>query len=330
MTSDLGATATSTIWRRSPGRQRWRDSAACSFRSTLQGEDSWIVSAALAREIPSLDIRHRIPSDLRHAGVRRQDVGHIPALLGREAGLETGGGGRSGQWSGASAITSKGADRIARAGEFLEVATGIWGQEGFTFKGRFFEVEEGGLRHPLSRYRRPPVTLSGATPRRWPSRPSTATSTSGSRPGPTSWSNTSVNWIAWPRLRGGTSGTASSWPWWLGRQQREAWDEVRRLWLQAGAGNRKSSTGSCWHRNSGQGFRLIGQHAPPLASWAATSRWLPTCAACMKPGSRCSTSAPARRLEEAYRFGEHVVPLLVAESRPAVCKRCSPADLKSP
>ena len=31
-------------------------------------------------------------------------------------------------------------------------------------EGRFFEVEEGGLRDPLTRYRRPPVTLSGATP----------------------------------------------------------------------------------------------------------------------------------------------------------------------
>ena len=77
--------------------------------------------------------------------------------------------------------------------------------------------------------------------------------------------------------------------------------------------------GSCWHRT------LVGlsTHRPARRRHRRRGQLraggvLPAQRA-STPGSRCSTSAPARRLEEAYRFGEHVAPLLSPGWPQAVC-----------
>lgn len=53
------------------------------------------------------------------------------------------------------------ADLLPRIDEFLTVAKGVITQTGFNFKGRFFEVLEGGFSGPLSGHPVPTVYLSG-------------------------------------------------------------------------------------------------------------------------------------------------------------------------
>ncbi|MFI6323081.1 LLM class flavin-dependent oxidoreductase [Nonomuraea sp. NPDC050556] len=59
----------------------------------------------------------------------------------------------------------EGADRYARAEEFLTVAKGVWYEPGYTFAGRFYEVLAGGFQPPLSGSAFPRVHLSGTSRR---------------------------------------------------------------------------------------------------------------------------------------------------------------------
>ncbi|HEP8866711.1 TPA: LLM class flavin-dependent oxidoreductase [Pseudomonas aeruginosa] len=53
------------------------------------------------------------------------------------------------------------ADLLPRIDEFLTVARGVITQAPFTFAGRFFEVLDGGFKGPLSGQRVPPIYLAG-------------------------------------------------------------------------------------------------------------------------------------------------------------------------
>ncbi|NUU21648.1 MAG: LLM class flavin-dependent oxidoreductase [Streptomycetaceae bacterium] len=56
-----------------------------------------------------------------------------------------------------------GADRYARADEFLTVAKGVWHDESFTYEGRFHQVVAGGFTGPLRDVPFPRVHLSGTS-----------------------------------------------------------------------------------------------------------------------------------------------------------------------
>ncbi|GAA2878973.1 LLM class flavin-dependent oxidoreductase [Streptosporangium fragile] len=58
----------------------------------------------------------------------------------------------------------EGPDRYARAEEFLTVAKGVWSEEGYTYEGRFYQVLAGGFASPLTGRRFPAVHLSGTSP----------------------------------------------------------------------------------------------------------------------------------------------------------------------
>jgi len=55
-------------------------------------------------------------------------------------------------------------DRLARVEEFLTVARGVLTQSPYSFKGRFFEVKDGGFQGALGNQKVPPVYLSGNAP----------------------------------------------------------------------------------------------------------------------------------------------------------------------
>ncbi|MER7128810.1 LLM class flavin-dependent oxidoreductase [Streptosporangium saharense] len=57
----------------------------------------------------------------------------------------------------------EGPERYARAEEFLTVARGVWHEEDYGFAGRFYEVLGGGLLFPLSGRAFPRVQLSGTS-----------------------------------------------------------------------------------------------------------------------------------------------------------------------
>jgi alkanesulfonate monooxygenase len=206
-----------------------------------------------------------------------------------------------------------GLDRFVRAGEFLDVTTGIWGREGFTFRGRFFEVEEGGLRHPLSRYPRPSVTLSGATPE--------ALALSATRGDVHLWETPRLHELEQHKLELDRLASAQ------GRHLRhgvqlavvaretagEAWDEVRRVWLQVGAGNQAEFERLVLAPDLWSGFRLIGQHASAgvVGSYEQIASYLHSVG---EVGIEVFYLGASPPVQEAYRFGEHVVPLLAVAS----------------
>jgi alkanesulfonate monooxygenase len=206
----------------------------------------------------------------------------------------------------------EGAARFDRAREFLDIATGIWGADGFTYRGRYFEVEEGGLRDPLTRHRRPPVTLSGVSAEAlalsathadihlWPSSL------------PDGWEQPKVELDrlvaeAGRHLRHGAPLAV------VAREtQREAWDEVRRQWLHVGAGDWNSFDALVLAPEVWSGFRLIGHHAPTgvVGSYEQVAAHLHTASAA---GIDVFYLEASPGVEEAYRFGEHLAPLLVTE-----------------
>jgi alkanesulfonate monooxygenase len=55
------------------------------------------------------------------------------------------------------------ADQVARTDEFLEVAAGFWNKGPFTFKGRFYEVENGGFPPSLGGETLPTIYISGTS-----------------------------------------------------------------------------------------------------------------------------------------------------------------------
>ncbi|MGV9307631.1 LLM class flavin-dependent oxidoreductase [Nonomuraea sp. NPDC004354] len=59
---------------------------------------------------------------------------------------------------------TEGADRYARAEEFLTIAKGVWHQRDYTHEGRYYQVLSGGFAAPLSGRAFPRVHLSGTSP----------------------------------------------------------------------------------------------------------------------------------------------------------------------
>jgi alkanesulfonate monooxygenase len=276
-----------------------------------QGEDSWIVSATLARQFPTLEFVTEfspafatpVYATKMSATFQRFSGGRLGWKLAIDGGQADGA---------AFGDHVEGAARFDRAREFLDIATGIWGADGFTYRGRYFEVEEGGLRDPLTRHRRPPVTLSGVSAEAlslsathadihlWPSSL------------PESWEQHKVELDrlvaqAGRRLRHGAQLAV------VAREtEDEAWDEVRRQWRHGALGDWNTFDELVLAPDVWSGFRLIGHDTPTgvVGSYEQVAAHLQRASAA---GIDVFYLGASPGLEEAYRFGEHLAPLLVAE-----------------
>ncbi|NUR89218.1 MAG: LLM class flavin-dependent oxidoreductase [Nonomuraea sp.] len=125
-----------------------------------EGDESLVVSAALLRQSRHL----RLVAGIHPAAATPVYAAKISASLQRFSG------GRLDWWLQADLPPAvarahgdfhTGADRQVRAEEFLTVARGVWTTPGYTFRGRFFEVLDGGFQPPLSGRPFPRVFLSG-------------------------------------------------------------------------------------------------------------------------------------------------------------------------
>jgi alkanesulfonate monooxygenase len=129
------------------------------FRS--QADDTRIVAAVLAREIRHIALIPEFPAS----------AGSAVYAAKQTATFQRGTHGRLG-W--AIAPNADAATRLAqgdlvdeedlpqRLAEFLTVARGVYETKPFSFKGDFFEVENGGFADPLNRFPFPQVHLRGA------------------------------------------------------------------------------------------------------------------------------------------------------------------------
>lgn len=125
-------------------------------------DDSQIVAAAIAREVPRLRLIPQFPASVGSAVyAAKQAVSFQRATRDRLA------------WAiapdAAAAERARGADHVPeaelarRVEEFLTVARGVHAQRPFSFAGRHAEVQGGGFEAPLSRAAFPSVFLSGTT-----------------------------------------------------------------------------------------------------------------------------------------------------------------------
>lgn len=130
-----------------------------SFPNT---DDPWVLSPLLARETKTFRFMIAFqPGFLNPAHAARLSASLQRATGGRTVfNIITGGGGPAQLWWG---DTFEHDDRYGRTTEFLDVFKGVWGEQGFSYDGRFYQVKEGGLSPLLAAEPVPEIWFSGSS-----------------------------------------------------------------------------------------------------------------------------------------------------------------------
>lgn len=129
-------------------------------RHRIQSDESRIIAAVVARAVPGLQIIPEFPAS----------VGSAVYAAKQAATFQRGAQGRLG-WAIAPDADHIGRERESdplgdeelseRLEEFLTVARGVHEERPFSFKGQYFEVQNGGFEAPLTRFAFPRVYLQG-------------------------------------------------------------------------------------------------------------------------------------------------------------------------
>ncbi|MFM8332743.1 MAG: LLM class flavin-dependent oxidoreductase [Candidatus Methylumidiphilus sp.] len=302
-----------------------------SFPST---DEPWVISAFLARETKTF--RFMIPFQpgfLNPVVAARQTASLQRATGGRALyNIITGGGGPQQLWWGDSVPHD---DRYTRTTEFLDIVRGVWRGGPFSYQGKFYQVEDAGLPDPLSAEEFPEIYFSGS---------SDAALASASK-----HADFYLSWLEpfdalrdkFNRVKERTDQ--------LGRKiktavrvdilarptEEEAWEEIRKgfenvapeaLARFQGTGERSESVGAARQRdfrpttinsykdlitapNIFSGFSLLrgGQTQGIVGSYAQVAERLDDL---VRLGADAFILASTPHLEEAYRVGEEVLPLV--------------------
>ncbi|REE96876.1 LLM class flavin-dependent oxidoreductase [Thermomonospora umbrina] len=174
----------------------------------------------------------------------------------------------------------EGPARYARADEFLTVAKGVWDEDGYTFEGRFYDVLEGGFDSPLSDGEFPRVHLSGTSPE------ALLLSARHADVHVFSLEDDLDSAIAELEASDRDITYALSLPVLVREDDDEAWDEARRQWIAADPPG------------------LVGSYATVASRLREfAERGVTTFVLDVQP-----------HVEETYRLGEHLLPLLAKEA----------------
>ncbi|MFZ6646916.1 LLM class flavin-dependent oxidoreductase [Undibacterium sp. TJN25] len=125
-------------------------------------DEPWVISALLARE--TSNFRFMIP--FQPGFLNPVVAARMTASLQRATGgralynVITGGGGPAQLWWGDSASHD---DRYTRTTEFLDIVRGVWRGGPFSYQGKFYQVQDAGLAHPLSEEDFPEIYFSGSS-----------------------------------------------------------------------------------------------------------------------------------------------------------------------
>lgn len=130
-----------------------------SFPNT---DDPWVISPLLARGTSSFRFMIAFqPGFLNPVHAARMAASLQRATGGRTVfNVITGGGGPSQLWWGDSFSHD---DRYGRTTEFLDVFKGVWKGEGFSYDGRFYQVANSGLSPLLAAEELPEIWFSGSS-----------------------------------------------------------------------------------------------------------------------------------------------------------------------
>jgi len=125
-------------------------------------DEPWAISSFLARETSTFRFMIAFqPGFLNPITAARMTASLQRATNGRALfNVITGGGGPSQLWWGDSAGHD---DRYTRTTEFLDVLRGVWKGGPFSYDGKFYQVEDAGLPDPLSQQEFPEIYFSGSS-----------------------------------------------------------------------------------------------------------------------------------------------------------------------
>jgi len=125
-------------------------------------DEPWAISAFLARETRTFRFMIAFqPGFLNPLTAARMTASLQRATGGRALfNVITGGGGPAQLWWGDSAGHDA---RYDRTSEFLDVLRGVWNGDPFSYQGRYYQVEDGGLALPLAQQEFPEIYFSGSS-----------------------------------------------------------------------------------------------------------------------------------------------------------------------
>ena len=125
-------------------------------------DEPWAISALLARETSTFRFMIPFQPGFLNPVVAARMTASLQRATGGRAlyNVITGGGGPAQLWWGDSAGHD---DRYTRTTEFLDVVRGVWRGGPFSYQGKFYQVEDAGLATPLSEQDFPEIYFSGSS-----------------------------------------------------------------------------------------------------------------------------------------------------------------------
>ncbi|MGD0835787.1 MAG: LLM class flavin-dependent oxidoreductase [Polyangia bacterium] len=125
-------------------------------------DEPWAISSVLARETRTFRFMIPFQPGFLNPIVAARMTASLQRATGGRAlyNVITGGGGPQQLWWGDSVAHD---DRYTRTTEFLDVVRGVWRGGPFSYQGKFYQVEEAGLPDPLSKEDFPEIYFSGSS-----------------------------------------------------------------------------------------------------------------------------------------------------------------------
>nr|WP_314606391.1 LLM class flavin-dependent oxidoreductase [uncultured Janthinobacterium sp.] len=132
------------------------------IRHDTQGDESWIVAGYLARSTRHLKLIAEFDAAWGSAVYAAKNAVSLQRFTGGRFAWQIGhGGDAAARRRQGDAVTD--ADILPRIDEFITVARGVQSTSPFSFKGRFFEVQDGGFKGPLANHPINTIYLTGNT-----------------------------------------------------------------------------------------------------------------------------------------------------------------------
>lgn len=125
-------------------------------------DEPWVISSVLARETKTFRFMIPFQPGFLNPVVAARATASLQRATGGRAlyNVITGGGGPQQLWWGDSVGHD---DRYGRTTEFLDILRGVWRGGPFSYHGRFYQVENAGLADPLSKEAFPEIYFSGSS-----------------------------------------------------------------------------------------------------------------------------------------------------------------------
>ncbi|MCC7680405.1 LLM class flavin-dependent oxidoreductase [Janthinobacterium sp. FW305-128] len=277
-------------------------------RHDTQGDESWIVAGYLARSTLHLKLIAEFDAAWGSAVYAAKNAVSFQRFTGGRFAWQIGHGGD------AAARRRQGdaapdADILPRIDEFITVARGVQNTSPFSFKGRFFEVQDGGFKGPLANHAVNSIYLTGETPE--------ALALSARQAdvhvfdaAPLADLQPSIGSLQTQARQLGRTVAAGLRIDVLARETfDEALRDARRYRSGAGLPDELPSDGSAAAFWPGFAQAQTGSHGALVGSYAQVAAALQAYA---QAGVSSFVLAAIPHFEEAYRIGEHVLPALRA------------------